>query len=85
MSRAVKLAISISDEDYKTIEVIRKKEGTTRSSVVSEAIRLLRDKSEKKRLIKLYEEGYKKHPEKLPEVKAIEKASLEILAKEDWD
>ena len=84
MPKAVKLAISISADDYRAIEAIRKEDGSTRSGVVSEAIRLLRDKSEKERLIRLYEDGYKKHPEKLPEIKAREKASLDILAPEDW-
>jgi hypothetical protein len=84
MRKAVKLAISISADDYRAIEAIRKEEGGTRSGVVSEAIRLLRNKSEKERLIRLYEEGYSKHPEKLPEIKALEKASLDILAPKDW-
>ena len=84
MPKAVKLAISIIADDYRAIEAIRKEDGSTRSGVVSEAIRLLRDKAEKERLIRLYEEGYKKHPEKLPEIKAREKASLDILAPEDW-
>jgi metal-responsive CopG/Arc/MetJ family transcriptional regulator len=84
MSKAVKLAISINNEDFKTIEAIRKKEGITRSGIITEAIRLLRDKTEKERLIRLYEEGYRKHPEKLPEIKAIEKASIEVLPEEDW-
>ncbi|HUO77406.1 MAG TPA: hypothetical protein VMU21_07490 [Thermodesulfovibrionales bacterium] len=85
MSKAVKLAISISSEDFKTIEAIRVKEGTTRSGVVTEAIRLLRDKTEKERLIRLYEKGYRKHPEHLPEIKAKEKAALEVLSQEDWN
>ncbi len=84
MPKAVKLAISISADDYRAIEAIRKEEGSTRSGVVSEAIRLLRAKSEKERLIRLYEAGYKKHPEKLPEIRAFEKASIDILAPEDW-
>ena len=84
MPKAVKLAISISADDYRAIEAIRKEEGSTRSGVVSNAIRLLRDKSEKERLTRLYEEGYRKHPEKLPELKALEKASLDILAPDDW-
>jgi hypothetical protein len=84
MPKAFKLAISISADDYRAIEAIRREEGSTRSGVVSEAIKLLRDKSEKERLTRLYEEGYRKHPEKLPEIKALEKASLDILAPEDW-
>ncbi|MCL5021864.1 MAG: ribbon-helix-helix protein, CopG family [Nitrospirae bacterium] len=85
MSKAVKLAISISSEDFKAIETIRKREGITRSGVVREAIRLLRNKTEKDRLIRLYEEGYRKHPESLQEIKAKEKASLEALSQEDWN
>ena len=84
MPKAVKFAISISADDYRAIEAIRREEGRTRSGVVSEAIRLLRDKSEKERLTRLYEEGYRRHPEKLPELKALEKASLDILAPDDW-
>jgi hypothetical protein len=85
MAHAVKLAISISDEDFSAIEVIRKKQGLTRSSVITEAIRLLRDKEDKARLIRLYEEGYRSHPETLPEIKANEKAALDVLSPEDWE
>lgn len=84
MAHAVKLAISISDEDFSAIENIRKKEGLTRSGVITEAIHLLRNKEEKERLVRLYEEGYRKQPEKLPEIKALEKISLDVLSAEDW-
>lgn len=84
MANAVKLAISISDEDFSAIEAIRKKQGLTRSAVISGAIRLLRDREEKERLIRLYEKGYRKHPESIPEIKAKEKAVLDVLSKEDW-
>lgn len=84
MPHSVKLAISISDEDFSAIEAIRKKEGLTRSGVITEAIRLLRKKEEKERLIRLYEEGYRKHPENVAEIKAGEKAALDVLSKEDW-
>lgn len=85
MAHAVKVAISISDEDFSVIEAIRKKERRTRSGVITEAIRLLRDKEEKARLIRLYEEGYRKHPETLPEIKAYEQAAFEVLSPEDWE
>lgn len=85
MAHAVKVAISISDEDFSVIETIRKKEGRTRSGVITEAIRLLRDKEEKTRLIRLYEEGYRKHPENVAEIKAYEKAAFEVLSPEDWE
>ena len=84
MANAVKLAISISAEDFKTIETIRKKEEITRSAVITEAIRLLRAGQEKEWLIRLYEEGYRKHPEQVAEIMAKEKAAIEVLTQEDW-
>ena len=49
MSRAVKVAISMSTEDFKVIEAIKKQNGITRSDVVVKAVRLLRDKAEKEK------------------------------------
>ena len=84
MSRTVKMAVSMMNEDFKIIEDIRKHEGITRSGVVVRAIRLLRDKAEKEKMIRAYEEGYKKHPEKLTEIKALERAGLNAMSEEDW-
>lgn len=36
-------------------------------------------------LIKLYGKGYREHPEKRSEIKAVEKASIKRLDKEDWN
>ena len=85
MSKTVKVAVSMNSEDFKVIEEIRKREGITRSGVVVKAVRLLRDKSEKEKMIKAYENGYKKKPEKLIEIKAIEKACIETLSDEVWE
>lgn len=85
MAHAVKVAISISNEDFSAIELIRKKEGRTRSGVITEAIRLLRDREEKAQLIRMYEEGYRQYPETLPEIKAYERAAFEALSPEDWE
>lgn len=85
MAHAVKFAVSISDEDFSTLEKIRKREKLTRSGVVAEAIRLLKQKEEKEELVRLYEEGYRKHPENIAEIKAGEKAALDVLSKEDWE
>jgi aminodeoxyfutalosine synthase len=40
---------------------------------------------ENENLIKVYEEGHRKHPEKLSKIKAIEKSAIESLEKDDWD
>jgi hypothetical protein len=85
MLKTVKVAVSMSSEDFKVIEEIRKRDGITRSGVVVKAVRLLRDKSEKEKMIKAYENGYKKYPEKLIEIKVIEKACIETLSDEVWE
>jgi len=85
MSRAVKVAISMSNEDFKVIEAIKKQNGITRSDVVVKAVRLLRDKAEKEKMIRAYEDGYRRYPEKLIEIKAMEKASIEALSDEVWE
>ncbi|MEK6652667.1 MAG: hypothetical protein AABY50_07015 [Nitrospirota bacterium] len=84
MLKTVKVAVSMSSEDFKVIEDIRKHDGITRSGVVVKAVRLLRNKSEKEKMIKAYEDGYKKYPEKLIEIKAREKACIETLSDEVW-
>ena len=85
MSRAVKVAISMSNEDFKVIEAIKKQNGITRSDVVVKAVRLLRDKAEKEKMIRAYEDGYRRYPERLIEVNAMEKASIEALSDEVWE
>lgn len=84
MQKAVKIAVSMSNEDFETIEAIRKHTGTTRSGVVTKAIRLLGETSRKESLIRRYEQGYKKHPEKKLEIEALEKAAVETLSDEGW-
>jgi hypothetical protein len=51
---------------------------------VARAIKLFRDREEKERLIKQYEEGYTKHPETPIETEAWEKVSSETFSSEDW-
>jgi len=85
MLKTVKVAVSMNNEDFMTIEYIRKREGMTRSGVVVRAIRLLRDKAEREKMIMAYEEGYRKHPEKLVEITAFEKAGFETMSDEGWE
>jgi metal-responsive CopG/Arc/MetJ family transcriptional regulator len=84
MSSSVKFAISIPDEEFKELEALRKKKGVTRSKLILEAITLWKETKEKERLIRLYEEGYKKVPESLRHTEAWEKASFSVLSQEDW-
>ena len=84
MSNSVKFAISIPDEEFKELEVLRKKKGVSRSKLILEAIKLWKETKERERLIRIYEEGYKRVPENLGDREAWEKASLSVFSEEDW-
>jgi len=84
MSRSVKFAISIPTNEFKKLEVFRKKEGISRSKLILEAFKLWKKEKERERLIKIYEEGYKKVPENLMNIEAWERASLSVFSHEEW-
>lgn len=82
--KAVKFAVSIPEDDYRELEEIRKQERLSRSGVVAEAIRLFKEFREKEKLIRQYEEGYRKRPEIMAEIERWEKVSMETFSKEEW-
>jgi len=84
MSKAVKFAISIPEEDFKKLEALRREQRLTRSKAILQAVKLWEEFKSMEELIKKYEEGYKKFPEVMEEQVAWEKASLTALAKEKW-
>jgi len=84
MGKAVKFAVSISGSEFKELETLRKKKGLTRSGFIREAIKLWKGEKEKERLIKIYEDGYKRIPENLTTIEAWEKASLSAFSSEEW-
>jgi metal-responsive CopG/Arc/MetJ family transcriptional regulator len=84
MGKAVKFAVSISDSEFKELETLRKKKGLTRSGFIRETIKLWKGEKEKERLIKIYEDGYKRIPENLAAIEAWEKASLSAFSSEEW-
>ena len=43
-----------------------------------------RENAESEEMIRAYEKGYRKHPEKHIEIKALEKAGIETLTDEVW-
>jgi metal-responsive CopG/Arc/MetJ family transcriptional regulator len=84
MSKTVKFAVSLPDDEYKEMEVLRKKRGLTRSAFVRKAIMFLKKRRETEKLIKQYLDGYRRTPEDVAEISALEKASYEVLTREDW-
>jgi len=84
MSKAVKFAVSISDSEFKELEFFRRKRHLSRSQFIRETIKLWKEETEKKRLVRAYEEGYRRVPENPGIVKGWEKASLSALSSEEW-
>lgn len=84
MLKTLKIAISLPKEDFKKIESIRKSLGLQRSTIIDKAIRFWLKDLEKKEMIKQYEEGYKKKPEHIEAIKAMELSSAEAFGEEGW-
>lgn len=84
MNRSVKFAISIPDKEFKELEAFRRKKGVSRSKLILEAIKLWKETKEKEKLVRIYEEGYKRVPENLTNIEAWEKASLSAFSHEEW-
>lgn len=83
MIKTLKIAISLPKEDFEKIENIRKKLGLQRSKIIDRAIHFWLKNLEEKEMIRRYEEGYRKKPESIEEIKAQELASAEGFQEED--
>jgi len=84
MNRTVKFAVSLPDKDFQELEKFRKKRGISRSKLVLDALRQLRESKEKERLVKNYVEGYRNIPEKLPDLEGWEKAEANTFSQGEW-
>ncbi len=84
MNKVVKFAVSIPKEDFQKLEELREQKKLTRSKAVLQAVKLWEESKTMEKLIRKYEEGYKKIPETMDESIAWEKASLTALTKEEW-
>lgn len=84
MQKTVKFAVSVSQDEFKELEALRKKKGKSRSEFIRESLKLWKEKEETVRLVRMYEEGYKKAPENLAIAEAWEKASLSSFPQEEW-
>ena len=84
MGKTVRFAVSIPGNEFKELETLRKKKGLNRSEFIRETLRVWNEEREKKRLVKAYEDGYKRVPEDLTVVEGWEKASLSSFSREEW-
>ncbi len=83
MRNTLKIAISLPREDFYKIEKVRRRFGFTRSMIVDKAILFWLGHIEEDNLVKRYQEGYRKKPESIQELKAMEKASAQAFKEEE--
>lgn len=85
MLNSQKVSFSLPKEDFEQMEKVRKRMGLGRSTIIDMAIRFWLNQLKEKELIRQYIEGYKKFPEKTPNLNALEKAGLETFNPgEEW-
>ena len=82
MIKSTKIAISLPTEDLRRIEKIRKALKLQRSSLIHMAIRFWLENVEKQEMLKQYEDGYRRKPESIEEIKVLEKLSAESFKEE---
>lgn len=78
----VKTGISLPKEEYQQLEKIRRKMRLSRSALFEKALSFWLKSLREQGKIKQYIEGYKKYPESVTEIKAMEKASAEAFSAE---
>lgn len=84
MRRAVKIAISVPEDEFEDMESFRKSEGVSRSRFIRETFRFWRDAKKRENLARIYVDGYGRRPEQIREVEVWEKASLDIVSEGEW-
>lgn len=84
LSQTVKVAISLPRDKFNILESLRHKRNVSRSALIYEAIQHWLECKKQKELIRRYEEGYIKSPEKISHIVHLEKSELETLNQEAW-
>ncbi len=80
----MKIAISLSKEDFLAIERLKTKFKKSRSELIQKAIGSWLAGRREKELIEQYERGYKNKPEKISHIKQLEKIQFDALSAENW-
>ena len=82
---AAKIALSLPDDLFREVERVRKRRGKTRSALVQEALRLWLRQQTEASLVREWEEGYRRLPEKAAEIAAGEAtARFAFDPEDDW-
>jgi hypothetical protein len=82
--KSAKFAVSIPWEEFLELETIRRKAGLSRSGFLLTTFRAWKEAREKERLVKSYENGYRRTPEDPAFAEALASSAADTLPDEDW-
>lgn len=80
-----KIAISLPDDQAKSIEELRRKRKVPRSRVIQQAVALYLAEQERDNAVRAYVEGYRRKPERPTEAIGLARAAAAVLGEEDWE
>ncbi|MFH1353186.1 MAG: hypothetical protein ABIH68_06420 [bacterium] len=78
---SARLIVTIPKSEFKRIEQEKKEKGITRSAFIHRIIEFFFRKEDEAEKEKRYIAGYKKKPENIKKITAMEKATLETIGK----
>ena len=79
-----KIAITIPDDQMRTLELVRRRRRIPRSRIVQYALRDYFAQAGLSEDARAYEEGYRRKPEHADEARSAAQAAAEVLSTEDW-
>ncbi len=84
MRKSAKFAVSIPWMEFRELEAIRRKAGLSRSGFILATFRAWKEARERERLVRAYENGYRRKPEDVSIAEALAATSAESMAEEGW-
>ena len=79
-----KIAVTIPDDQMRTLERLRRKRRLPRSRIVQQALRVYFAQEGLSAEVGAYEEAYRRTPEREPELRSVARLAAEALGSEDW-
>ena len=79
-----KVAVTIPDEQMRTLEQVRRQRCVPRSRIVQQALHAYFAQPGLSGEIRAYEHGYARKPERDADARAYARPAAEVLANEDW-
>ena len=80
-----KIAVTIPDEQMRTLERVRRQQRLPRSRVIQHALAFYFAQSGLAEEISAYEEAYRRKPEREADLEAYGRAAAAVLGAEEWE